>query len=138
MGAKVRPAIRFDLTSDKLKFDLVDRVSGQKTRIDRSGHAYDLAIADRHRSRFVVRDPVYNLTFSMTPGIVPMVFVDISVWSKKWNWPVWFPQLEVEIPRGGIDFSCHAGTRCAHSHEFRPASLGPQPRASTSTRGAKD
>jgi hypothetical protein len=40
------------------------------------------------------------------------------VWSNNWDWPIWFPQLAIELPPGGVDFGCHEGTVCSRSFTF--------------------
>lgn len=121
VGGKVMPAVKLDLNSDKLEFRLKDNVSGKQQSITASGKAYPLAIDPRDKSsRFSIGDPVYNLSFNITPGVVGRLFVDVSVWSHKWDWPVWFPKLTISLPPGGADFSCHAGTICARSYHFSP------------------
>ena len=57
----------------------------------------------------------------MTPGLNARVFIDIEVWSDEWNWPIWLPQLAVQLPPGGVDFACHAGTACVRSYSFSPS-----------------
>lgn len=63
-------------------------------------------------SHFSVGNPVYNLGLTLTPGLNPKVWVDITVWSNQWNWPIWFPQLGIDLPPHGADFGYHAGTTC--------------------------
>lgn len=45
------------------------------------------------------------------------VFVDIDIWSDRWGWTIWFPQLAVDLPPHGVDFGCHAGTTCVVDFE---------------------
>ena len=78
----------------------------------------DVAAQNGDYSHFSVGNPVYNLGFTLTPGLAPTVFVDIAVWSDQWQWPVWFPQLAISLPPGGMNFSCHAGTTCVI--DFQP------------------
>lgn len=121
VGARVHPAVKFELTSNGIRFRLRDHVADTSTWMDASGEAYPLAVNKHRFSRFTISDPVYNLAFLMTPGIEGRVFVDIAVWSQTWKWPVWFPQLAVQLPPGGADFACHAQTRCSHLHQMRAA-----------------
>ncbi|MCW5580205.1 MAG: hypothetical protein KIS72_02550 [Luteimonas sp.] len=118
-GGKVFPAIKFDLRSDKLEFRLTDTRTQEVQTMSRSGRAYPLSVDPKdHSSEFRIGDPVYDLTFSMTPGVVAQLFIDVRVWHLKSNWPVWFPKLTVELPPGGQRFSCHAGTLCTRNYRM--------------------
>ena len=119
VGGRIHPAVKLELFSDGLKFDLRDHVADTTTTMDESGKAYPLAVNANHFSRFTVRNPVYNLGFQITPGLVGRAYVDISIWSRNWDWPVWFPQLKVQLPPNGMNFSCHAGTVCRHQYKLR-------------------
>lgn len=121
-GAKVFPAVQVGLHSDALRFTLSDRVSGATVPVTRSGQTIPLGVrAGTRASEFTLGDPVYNLGFLVTPGLTARLFVDVSVWSTHWDWPVWFPQLAVQLPPGGVDFACHAGTECRRDYRFAPA-----------------
>lgn len=137
VGAKVHPAIKMELFSEGLQFSLSDHVANKRTPMNQSGKAYAVAVNDNHYSRFTVSDPVYNLGFQMTPGLVGRVYVDIAVWSHHWDWPVWFPQLKVQLPPNGVDFTCHAGTTCGHQYKLRADHWRPAPRANATTRPAR-
>jgi hypothetical protein len=120
VGGSVYPAVQVNLHSDKLAFTLYDELRHRSTEIS-SGQTVSLGDAASQGgdySHFSVGNPVYNLGFIVTPGLAPTVFVDIAVWSDSWQWPVWFPQLAVNLPPGGVDFSCHAGTTCVV--DFQP------------------
>ena len=119
----VVPAVKVGLTSSGLAFTLVDNVARQTTTVSASGQTYPLKPgADQYlSSHFTLRDPVYNLQFHVTPGVDPNVSIDIEVWSHTWDAPIWFPQLEIDIPQGGIDFHCHDGTTC--SYDFNEPGL---------------
>ena len=115
VGGQLFPSVRINLHSDKLKFTVNDEVQRHQSDIyappkpmsvgtERSGTAV--------MSHFSIGNPVYNLGFTVTPGLTPNVFVDIAIWSDNWNWTLWFPQLAVDLPPGGVDFGCHAGTTC--------------------------
>ena len=133
-GAKIHPAVKMELFSNGLGFKLRDHVANKVTPMTQSNKPYALAVNDAHYSRFTVSDPVYNLGFQMTPGLVGRVYVDISVWSHNWDWPVWFPQLKVQLPPGGVDFTCHWNTVCGHQYKLRADHWRPAPRANTGTR----
>ncbi|TIX49479.1 hypothetical protein [Alteraurantiacibacter aquimixticola] len=134
VGARVHPAVQLRLVSDGLSFTLRDHVADSQTRMNRPGEAYPLAVNANHVSRFSVSDPVYNLGFELTPGLIGRAFVDISLWSNHWDWPVWFPQLAVRLPPDGIDFSCHDDTTCSHQYRMQadywsaPTRTNPPPR----------
>ncbi len=116
-GAVVNPAVKFELRSDDLHMTLDDFVANRETTINNSTGTIPLQVSrDDHSAHFAIGDPVYNLGLTITPGVDPKLFIDIDVWSDSWDWPVWFPQASVELPPGGIDFSCHDGTNCARSY----------------------
>ena len=120
-GAKVVPALKISLTSDRLELKLKDHVSGTETLMSSSGRSYPLAVdATDHSSRFSIGYPEYTLAFNMTPGIAAKLWVDVAVWSDDWTWPVWFPQIGVTLPPGGATFACHAQTVCAREYVFSP------------------
>lgn len=119
VGAKVMPSVKLGLTSKGIAFRLSDQIAGTTRTLERSGTSYPLAVdAATHASRFALGDPVYNLAFALTPGITARLFIDVAVWSNNWDWPIWFPQLTLELPPQGVDFSCHAGTICSRDYSF--------------------
>jgi hypothetical protein len=120
VGGSVYPAIQVNLHSDSLQFTLNDELAHRSSTIN-SGQTVSLGDATAQNgdySHFAVGNPVYNLGFTLTPGLAPTVWVDIAIWSDQWQWPVWFPQLAVSLPPGGMNFSCHAGTTCVM--DFQP------------------
>jgi hypothetical protein len=120
VGGAVYPAINVNLHSNGLQFTLNDELQKRSMQIN-SGQTISLGDATSSNgdySHFSVGNPVYNLGFTLTPGLAPTVFVDVAVWSDQWQWPVWFPQLAIDLPPGGMNFSCHAGTTCVM--DFRP------------------
>jgi hypothetical protein len=120
VGGAVYPAINVNLHSDSLQFTLNDELQKRSSTIN-SGQPVsvgDATSSNGDYSHFSVGNPVYNLGFTLTPGLAPTVFVDIAVWSDQWQWPVWFPQLAISLPPGGMNFSCHAGTTCVM--DFQP------------------
>ena len=124
----VYPSIRVDLASSKLDVTLVDRSADRDFTISHSGHARVVSVDDAGMSKIAIGNPVYNLSFKVTPGIEAHAFVDVAVWEKDWNWPVWFPEIGVELPPGGVDFACHAGTRCFRNANIRAWRV-PEPNA---------
>ena len=121
VGGQVFPAVNVNLHSNKLEFTLNDEVLRRQSRLTRTGQTVSLGVtpsAGGDDSHFGIGNPVYNLGFTLTPGLAPTVFVDVAVWSNTWTWPVWFPQLAVDLPPNGIDFGCHAGTTCVI--DFQP------------------
>ncbi len=120
VGGSVYPAINVNLHSDSLQFTLNDELQKRSSTIN-SGQTVSLGDTTAQNgdySHFSVGNPVYNLGFTLTPGLAPTVFVDIAVWSDQWQWPVWFPQLAISLPPGGMNFSCHDGTTCVM--DFQP------------------
>ena len=125
IGAQVFPAIEIGLHSDKLTFDLHDDIGNVTTKLTATGQVVPIAVKhDTHTSSFSISNPVYNVGFVITPGIDARLFIDLSVWSHTWDFPLWFPQLTVELPPGGVDFACHAGTVCSHSFQFATTASG--------------
>ena len=137
VGAKIHPAVKMELFSNGLSFKLRDHVGNSVTTMSESGKRYPLDVNNRHFSRFTVSDPVYNLGFQMTPGLVGRAYVDIAIWSRNWDWPVWFPQLKVQLPPNGVNFTCHAGTVCGHQYKLRADHWRPKPRRTSTTRPAR-
>jgi hypothetical protein len=120
VGGAVYPAIQINLHSNNLQFTLNDELQHRSTTIN-SGQTVSVGDATSQNgnySHFSVGNPVYNLGFTLTPGLAPTAFVDIAVWSGQWQWRVWFPQLAISLPPGGMNFSCHAGTTCVM--DFQP------------------
>jgi hypothetical protein len=120
LGGQVFPAVDINLHSNKLQFTLNDEVLNRQTTVGPTGQTVSVG-TDKSRkndSHFSFGNPVYNLGFTLTPGIDARLFLDLAVWSQNWDWPVWFPQLAVNLPPNGIDFGCHAGTTCVL--DFRP------------------
>lgn len=117
-GGKIFPAVQVQANSDKLQFTMRDLVTGGTSLLQTSGKAMSLGVDSTGASSFVVEQPVYNVTMKVTPGIVARLFIDLSVWSNNWDWPIWFPQLAIELPPGGVDFGCHEGTVCSRSFTF--------------------
>jgi hypothetical protein len=119
VGGTVYPAIQVNLHSNNLQFTLNDELQKKSYPIS-SGQTVSLGDTTSENgaySHFSVGNPVYNLGFTLTPGLAPTVFVDIAIWSDQWQWPVWFPQLAIDLPPGGMNFSCHAGTTCVNDFE---------------------
>jgi hypothetical protein len=121
VGAQILPALKAELKSDSLRFTLRDNVTGKATVLTSTGQTVPLGVnpADKS-SNFSIADPVYNLYFLATPGLTGRIFIDLSVWSNHWDWPVWFPQLAVKLPPNGVDFACHEGTVCSRNYVYSP------------------
>jgi hypothetical protein len=121
-GATVHPAVKAELHSEKLRFRLHDLVNGETTVLEQSGDTISLGInPSDHSSRFTLSEPVYTLGFLVTPGLQGHLFIDLSVWSTGFTETVWFPQVALELPPGGVKFSCHEGTSCTRNYTFSPA-----------------
>jgi hypothetical protein len=120
LGGQVFPAVNINLHSNKLDFTVDDLVAKRNTQMTATGQTVNVSTdpSKNNDSHFRFGNPVYNLGFTLTPGIDAHLYVDVAVWSQSWDWPVWFPQLAVNLPPNGIDFGCHAGTTCAI--EFEP------------------
>jgi len=118
--AKIFPALNINLHSNKLQFTLNDEVWNKQFNVSSTGQTVSLGTdkSKKFDSHFSFGNPVYNLGFTLTPGIDAQLAVDLAVWSQTWDWIVWFPQIAVDLPPGGIDFGCHAGTTCVR--DFQP------------------
>ena len=121
VGAQVFPAANFILTSNELSFDLVDRNAGKTVPNIASGQMIQLKTDSATGAlEFDIKDPVYKLTLTVEPGINARVFVDIGLWGKTWDMPVYFPSLAITVPSGGVTFACHDGTVCARDYKLSP------------------
>jgi hypothetical protein len=120
VGGQVFPALKAELHSDAMRLTLRDNIAGKDVQITSNGQVVPLAVDAKHTSDFSIGNPVYNLGFLLTPGIDARLFIDIEVWSDHWDWPVWFPQLAVQLPPGGVDFACHADTMCSRNYRMSP------------------
>jgi len=118
VGAQVFPAVQIGLYSDNLSFRLTDNITKASTMLTTPGQQVPLGVDANQVSRFTIDQPLYNLAFQITPGINARLFVDIGVWGKTWDFPLFFPELTIEIPKGGVNFACHDGTVCTRSWEF--------------------
>ena len=117
-GIQVHPAVKVGLHSDALKLVLHDNVANSDQAIV-NGQRMPLAVdAAQHTSNFSIGSPVYNLGFIVTPGVDAHAFIDVGVWSDSWDFPVWFPQVAITLPPGGVDFSCHSGTVCKRNYVY--------------------
>lgn len=125
-GAKVFPQVKFDLKSTSLRFKFHDLQTNEPpTWIDYKDQSTPLALkidADDHSSHFTLSDPEYKLAFTVTPGLVGELFIHLGVWSHDWDYGVWFPQVAVTLPPGGLKFACHEGTSCSRRYDFSPTS----------------
>lgn len=119
-GGQVFPAVKVALHSDSLSMTLHDyNGSGGNVTIHPGDGPVPLKFdAKTQSSDFSISNPVYNLGFLLTPGLDARLFIDIEVWSDHWDWPIWFPQLAIQLPPGGVDFGCHDGTVCSRSYHY--------------------
>jgi hypothetical protein len=126
LGGKLLPAVKVTLSSKEMGLTLLDKVDNKAIPLTYDGQEETLGVdkSDGNASRFTVKDPYYNLTFNVTPGITARLFIDLAVWGNNWDWTVWFPQLAVDLPPGGKTFTCHDGTIC--SKDFRYNYAGKQ------------
>ncbi len=117
-GVRVHPAVKVGLHSDALRFTVHDDVANSDQEIV-NGKKVPLAIdAAKAESRFSLRSPIYNLGFIVTPGVNGHAWIDVGVWSDSWDFPVWFPQIAITLPPGGVDFACHSGTVCNRDYVY--------------------
>ncbi|GAB1594843.1 hypothetical protein [Lysobacter claricitrinus] len=120
-GGQVFPAVKVGLHSDKLALTLHDNIAGKDIALPAGSAPVKLQVdADSKASDFTIGDPIYNLGFLITPGLDARLFIDVEVWSDHWDWPIWFPELAIELPPGGIDFACHDDTVCTRNYHYGP------------------
>lgn len=119
-GGQVFPAVKVSLHSDSLQLKLRDNNgTGGDVALGPTSGPIKLHVDPKTMSSdFTIGSPVYNLGFLLTPGLDARLFIDIEVWSDHWDWQIWFPQLAVELPPGGVDFACHDGTVCSRHYHF--------------------
>lgn len=121
VAGQVFPAVQVGLTSNGLRLKLTDEVLNKVTEMTQSGATYNLGVRSDGSSSFTIGDPVYNLAFTLTPGLDARLSVNLAVWSDHWDWPVWFPQIAVTLPPGGANFACHAETVCSRHYRYAAA-----------------
>jgi hypothetical protein len=121
-GGQLLPAANINLHSNNLQLTLNDEISRRQTKLSATSmQPVPIGVtpgSENDDSHFSIGNPVYNLGFTITPGLDARVFVDIDIWSDDWDWTVWFPQLSLDLPPHGVDFGCHAGTTCVM--DFQP------------------
>ncbi|MEI7806788.1 MAG: hypothetical protein WCI56_15865 [Hyphomicrobiales bacterium] len=132
-GARITPAVKIGLASQGLSFTLNDKVSNRQQKVTATGKSHSVAVDGSGHSDFFIGDPVYNLSFRIEPGLAATVWVDVALWEKDKSWTLWFPQLAVDLPPGGIDFGCHEGTICRHEFKVTAYGAGAGSVASTSS-----
>jgi hypothetical protein len=123
VGAQVFPAAKVTLSSDELSLMLVDKNGGAPIKLVQGDPVKPIAIKTNPATdamEFDIKDPVYKLTMTIEPGINARVFVDVGVWGKNWDFPVYFPSLAVTVPSQGVTFGCHDGTVCTRSFNLAP------------------
>ena len=120
-GVLVHPAVKVGLHSDALRMTVHDNVGGTDQEIV-NGKRLPLAIDSTGKSSFWIGSPVYNLGFIVTPGVNAHAFIDVGVWSDSWDFPVWFPDIAITLPPGGVDFACHSGTICRRDYAYTASS----------------
>jgi hypothetical protein len=119
LGGKLLPSVKVKLSSEMMSLTLTDTTSRVPTTLYHDGDQVNLAVNPSDgASTFSVSDPSYKLDFTVTPGVTARLFIDLAVWGNNWDWPIWFPQLAVTLPPGGVTFSCHEGTVCSRSFRF--------------------
>ncbi len=113
VAVKIHPAVRIGLSSNGLGLELNGQTFDGSTPIS-------LPMDEAQVSSFKVANPIYNIAFTLTPGLEARVSINLAVWGTSLSWPVWLSAAKVELPPGGIDFSCHKGTSCARQFTLAP------------------
>lgn len=123
VGAQVFPSANIILTSNELSLTVADKNGKPPVKLTTSGATVPVnADSNTGALEFDIKDPVYNLELTVEPGIVARVFVDVGVWGKSWDMPVYFPSLALKVPSGGVTFACHDGTVCSRDYALVPNS----------------
>ncbi len=123
VGAQVFPAARVTLASDELSLMLVDKNGGPPVKLLQDQAPVPIPMKTNTATdamEFDIKDPLYKLTMTIEPGINARVFVDVGLWGKSWDMPVYFPSLAVTVPSQGVTFGCHDGTVCTRSFNLAP------------------
>lgn len=119
VSAALYPAVKVNLSSDELSMRLADATpGGSAPRRLSHNELYPVKINSRGDVSVKMGQPKYNLSFKITPGLNYLLKVDLAVWSKRWTDTIWIPDLEIQLPPGGVDFGCHAGTICERTYNF--------------------
>lgn len=114
-GAEIYPALKGEFTSGMLTVMVQDKTGGGPPQIIGSGDSARVAVDPNIRAgEFSVGQPKYNMSFTITPGVGYMAFIDLVVWRKEYPGKIWIPDLKLVLPPQGIDFGCHQGTKCVH------------------------
>lgn len=68
------------------------------------------------KSRYILKEPYYNLALSLTPGVQLSGSAGLGAWSTSLTEYIDFPSLAINIPTDGVPFSCHKGTTCTRTY----------------------
>jgi len=71
-----------------------------------------------YKARFKVQEPYYSISLSLYPGLKVNGRIGLAGWSQNIGSHIRFPSLGIDIPSGGIPFSCHRGTICSRTYNF--------------------
>lgn len=123
--AKVHPGIKAELTSRNLSFTLADNNPGGRNQTIRSGDKKRVSISNSVAD-VTLKDPNYNIGFTITPGVRGRIGVDLYVWEDDWRYDVWIPELSITLPPRGANFSCHAGTTCTQNYTHTRRNSNPE------------
>ena len=116
---EVKPALKINLNNSELGFTLQDlkNNSSQQVRLRNNNQSTkSIRVDSRGRSKFKIKDPYYELTLNLTPGIRLKGSVDVGAWEKRMNEFIPFPALAIKIPSDGLQFDCHKGTICGRTY----------------------
>jgi hypothetical protein len=121
----VKPGINIGLTSPDRGIQLVDRNQGNKnsTFSSRSGISQASVAIVGGTSRFVLKDPYYDLSMIVTPGLQVEGVLGVFEWNLELGTFIDFPTLAITIPSDGVSFSCHKGTICGRDYTVDATNL---------------
>ncbi len=134
-GAKLHPAVKINMESDNLTFNVIDLSNNSRRKIS-SGQSKQVKLDPATgEASFEFGKPQYNIAFTVNPGLKYNIFIDLVVWENNWTDTLWIPQVKLTLPPEGMDFSCHANTRCNKQYLVKVAEPGTFEAARTSKKG---
>ncbi|MFM5908005.1 MAG: hypothetical protein ACKOPO_10550 [Novosphingobium sp.] len=123
ISAKVHPAVFIGIESSDMGLTVSGRnpadgfgakpLSGGKQNVP-------LPMDKAQASSFTIGAPHYTMDFTLTPGLVARLSLNLAVWGANIDWDVMFPEAEIKVPAGGLTFTCHEGTVCDHDFLYSP------------------
>lgn len=118
--AKLHAALYADIASTELSLSVKDNNANRTNRVYApASMTMPLQLDRQGKTSATIGDVRYALALEVGPGLNYDVGIDLALWSHEWNDTLWFPQYAITIPASGIQFNCHAGTRCTQDLEVQ-------------------